>query len=156
MKKTLFILVIIAVLSSCANGPNAWELGELGLMYLPQYTEMNGPITDALYWIHDNIKYQTDQEHFGVYDYWAPKSVTLRDRRGDCEDMSNLLLLMVYEETGIKGKLAIFYCPDADMWHACTYIDGVFYDPLFATYSFREMVFSHFVSFETIEFWTNF
>jgi hypothetical protein len=154
MKKALFILAIITALTSCALGPNAWELEEV--MYTHDRTDLEGPITDALYWIRENIEYVSDQEHFGVEDYWAPKSVILRDKQGDSEDQSNLLLLMVYEETGIKGKLAIFYSPDNDKWHACTYIDGVFYDPLFATYSFREMVFSHFVSFETIEFLTNF
>jgi hypothetical protein len=157
MKKALFILIIIAALTSCAVGPDARELKEV--IYTRDRTDLEGPITDALYWIRENIMYVSDLEHFGVEDYWAPKSVTLRDKQGDCEDQSNLLILMVYEETGLKGKLAIFYCPDLNKWHACAYIDGIFYDPRFAVYSSavsREMIFSHFVSFETIELWTNF
>lgn len=155
MKGFLCLVIIFILFSSCAMGPNAWQLHDAGVMYTGHEPELEGPITEKVMWIHKNIKYELDSEHFGMKDYWAPRSVVLRDRRGDCEDQANTLILMARDELGIEGKLALFYCPDSDSWHACAYIEGVFYDPTFATYSFRELRFSHFVSFDTVAFWTD-
>lgn len=155
MKRFLGIVVAFILFASCALGPNAWDLHDANMIYTAHEPELESPITERVMWVYRNIKYELDNDHFGVKDYWAPRSIILRDKRGDCEDMANLLLLMVRDELGIEGKLALFYCPDANKWHACAYIDGVFYDPTFSTYSFREVIFSYFVSFDTVAFWTD-
>jgi hypothetical protein len=156
MKGFLGMVIAFILFASCALGPSAWDLRDDGMIYTGHEPELEGPITDMVMWIHENIKYETDQEHFGMYDYWAPRSVVLQDLQGDCEDQSNLLLLAVRDELGIEGKLAMFYCPDSGSWHACAYIDGVYYDPLFTTYqSFRNWWFSYYVSFDTVAFWAD-
>lgn len=44
-----------------------------------------------LVWAHDNIPYQTDEENYGVPEFWALPTETLQRGSGDCEDQAFLI-----------------------------------------------------------------
>lgn len=74
-------------------------------------------------WVHDNIDYKYDTE-----DMWQPPEVTTELKTGDCEDMALLMLRMVYDSYGIKGKLVTIRADGTDEVHAIVEYD-IYYDP---------------------------
>jgi predicted transglutaminase-like cysteine proteinase len=54
-------------------------------------------------WVAASIEYETDEEQWGVEDYWQTPEETLSLRTGDCEDFA-ILLCTLLRAYGIDGQ----------------------------------------------------
>ena len=113
MKKNMMILsmLFIMVLSGC----DVMQDTHLDASY-PRYEDYrvsetsmtNFNVTESNYqriasdW---SIQYATDQEMHNVYDYFQTPEETLSSRKGDCEDLAILQMVLHYQFTGEKGEL---------------------------------------------------
>ena len=79
--------------------------------------------------VADSIDYRTDEELYGVSDYWASARETETAGAGDCEDYAIVTLSRIYERLGVKGAMLTGHGFNADTWHAWIAVGGVEYDP---------------------------
>ena len=96
----------------------------------------DAPIDDAavlsiIKEVADSIDYLTDDELYGVSDYWASVRETETAGAGDCEDYAILALSRIYERLGVKGVMLTGHGFNAGTWHAWIAVGGVEYDPTF-------------------------
>lgn len=54
-------------------------------------------------WVAANIEYKTDEEQWGIEEYWQTPEETLSLRTGDCEDFA-ILLCTLLRAYGISGE----------------------------------------------------
>jgi len=111
-----FILGLVVILGACALG--------------------NGHVDDDAVFaivkeVADSIDYRTDEELYGVFDYWASARETEDALAGDCEDYAILALFRIYDRLGVKGAMLTGHGFNAGTWHAWIEVGGVEYDPTF-------------------------
>ena len=61
----------------------------------PPYQLSQGGFDDIRDWVADNITYVSDEERWGVSEYWQTPEETLSLRSGDCEDFATLLCTLL-------------------------------------------------------------
>ncbi len=52
---------------------------------------------NAIEWVAEHIDYRTDEDEWGVSDYWQTPEETLDLRTGDCEDFVILDMMLLHE-----------------------------------------------------------
>ena len=53
-------------------------------------------------WVNESVRYVEDAKNFGSTDLWATASMTMRTKRGDCEDFA-LLKMRILEAAGVPS-----------------------------------------------------
>lgn len=79
-------------------------------------------------WVNATIEPVDD---IAGHDEWQDGPETIERGAGDCEDHAGLLLYMIYLTYGIKGDFVVYMTPTG--LHAVALIDGIYYDPVWAT-----------------------
>lgn len=54
----------------------------------------NQRIVWILQWVHKNIKYQSDLENYDKVEYWSSAEETLKNKRGDCDNLNSLIYVL--------------------------------------------------------------
>ena len=70
-------------------------------------------VIDILRWVWGNTDYVSDQESWGVPEYWQNARTTLDKKKGDCEDGA-ILLLSLARNAGV---------PENRIFLTCGYVD---------------------------------
>ena len=58
---------------------------------IPDKTNYDEQMLECWKWVYNNIKYIGDTAHWGYSEKWSKVEETLEIKKGDCEDMHNLL-----------------------------------------------------------------
>jgi len=61
---------------------------------------------DIIEWVSTHIDYVTDEQAWGVADYWQTAAETLKRRKGDCEDFV-ILDMVLLDEIGVESFMVL-------------------------------------------------
>ena len=88
------------------------EMRDLAYRIVNKYANHNScpPFKFIVYWVHKHIKYVTDQNQFGVVDYWLFPEETLITGMEDCDGMS-FLTASLLEAYGYPTRVCMGYSP---------------------------------------------
>lgn len=77
-------------------------------------------IVRILRWVHDNIEYVTDKDHYGIDEYWGTAFEVFTTRMGDCEDHAVLIYILArlagVPDTNIRLVAGNVIAPDGKMF----------------------------------------
>ena len=106
MKKIVFILLVVFVVSGCDYTRDLYFLYKIGdgydLYYHNDFEDLDS-FEEIAVWIDSNVEY-----HHTAYDEWQSPKITVNLGKGDCEDAAILFVNIAYVSMGIKCGLAIF------------------------------------------------
>jgi hypothetical protein len=75
-----------------------------------------------------SIQWRSDQDNYGVADYWATPQETFDRKSGDCDDKAILFLYLVHEYMGVDGYLVKeFNQTDYTDGHMIAEVNGITY-----------------------------
>jgi len=129
MRKFIIVLLISIFLfvSGCGFITEIWDDDEWKTYYDADLDEIATDAWSILCWVHQNVVYMTDQEKWGIPEYWQPPHITLEDRTGDCEDYTILFMYLMYYYLGEKCPFLVQAVQGG--LHAISEYEGYYYDP---------------------------
>lgn len=112
-----------ALLSGCATpGPTPFTGKLAGFNTSGNADSLKKQLESVLNQVNAKFSYQTDQDIYGIHDYWVTASAQ-SSWRGDCEDHA-LLCQQLLREKGITHSMLLTCWTELGDYHCTLYVEG--------------------------------
>lgn len=123
MKYLLFLVVIIFSCNLDYYPMPYYNIDIPELKNTIKFLDKKESIIEIKKWMILNIKYKSDINNYGIFDYWATPLETMQRKSGDCEDKAILFAWLCYQYYNIKPEFFLITRRTDNRLHVIAYIE---------------------------------